>query len=366
MVLSQPPYKTVHSHSDYHRVNFNAITIPERSGRSPLEGETPKEGWDNDVDGILPIGKSTLWHNWSLPGHGNPREDCGKLWVDKGCLNVEGHGVERSDGVSYKDKAYIKRRPFSCKRAECPICYPKWMSREVHNALRRFHVYSKGYDKPIHVVVSPSQEDIRTLGYDKLRKKAYSVLKNVGMKGGCCIIHPFRKLQAEAEKDSITFLDNTSWYYSQHFHVVGYGWVSKVGEEYQKSGWVVKNLGLRESLGATLYYQLSHAGVYSEEERKSVQTVMSPLTLADKMKLRSFTESVSSEVKRRVSRKKATITWFGKLSYNKLHVEKETKEELCPICSHPLVRVMWIGGVDRPPPIPQEEGEWFVDPDGWV
>ena len=100
---------------------------------------------------------------------------------------------------------------------------------------------------------------------------------------------------------------------------------------------MVKNVGVRESLHATLYYQLSHAGVHMPGDQAR------------------FFERVG---------KKATITWFGSLSYNKLKVKEEEEEEVCPICGEPLVALKWIH-VDRPPPLPEEEGEYFVDPDGW-
>lgn len=306
--------------------------MPLPSERNTLETLVPrgeKGGFDNDLGGILPIGKSVLWSPWNLPGWGSSYDDCGKVWRDKGCLNVNGHGVERADGVSYAGKIYVKRVKNSCKRAECPVCYEKWIAREVNRALRRLEAYSK-WDKPIHVIASPGQADVDVMDYAKLRKKANQILRSVGVLGGVMIIHPFRKMQPEAERGSYTFLGGTSWYLSPHFHVVCYGWVSQVGQQYERSGWIVKNLGLRESVGATLYYQLSHAGVYIGKH------------------------------------KKATITWFGRLSYSKLKVVEPEKKGVCPICHRQLVRLEWFGGLDRPPPIPEQEGEWFIEPEGWI
>jgi len=47
---------------------------------------------------------------------------------------------------------------------------------------------------------------------------------------------------------------------SPHFHILGYGWVHHVKENYESNGWIVKNLGIRNSVRATAHYQLSHCG----------------------------------------------------------------------------------------------------------
>jgi len=309
-------------------INPNSQDLREYSRLFPAERSLPSggegEGWGADVDGILPIAKSTLWQNWSLPGHGESYRDCGD-WRYKGCLNVEGHAVHRLDCVSYEGKVFVKRYRRSCDRAECPICYEKWASRAAFRAERRLKQYCSGYRRPIHVIVSPSQVDCDSLDYAELRLKAYNILKKVGIEGGVCIVHPFRENE------------DKSWYLSPHFHFVCYGWIRNVGAMYEKEGWIVKNLGIRKSVYATLHYQLTHAGVHRPSEEAK------------------FFEKEG---------KKATITWFGALSYNKLKVEEEEGKEKCPVCEKPLVALKWIHW-DRPPPLPEEEGEYFVDPEGW-
>jgi len=116
------------------------------------------------------------------------------------------------------------------------------------------------------------------------------------------------------------------WYFSPHFHMLGYGWIRNTAENYSRTGWVVKNVGVRKSVVATAQYQLSHAGIH---------------------------ESCH------------TVTWFGGLSYNKLRVPMEEEPvDKCPLCGRPLVWLRWVGEGD--PPLPDEEGSYYVDPGGWV
>jgi hypothetical protein len=164
----------------------------------------------------------------------------------------------------------------------------------------------------IHLVLSPSERE-SAVPYEKLRVKAYSVAKKSGFRGGSCIFHPFRES------------DNGMWYYSPHFHMIGYGWIRWSSEDYAISDWIVKNNGVRESVYATAFYQLSHCGVHSKFN---------------------------------------SVTWFGLLSYNKLKVPFVEREEkhLCPICKKRLKEVLFMGDcvLDL-----REGGQW-LDPGGWV
>jgi len=108
--------------------------------------------------------------------------------------------------------------------------------------------------------------------------------------------------------------------------VVGFGWVEETAEEYEASGYVVKNLGIRKTVGGTVLYQLSHAGVHMKYH---------------------------------------VMTWFGACSYNKLRIVQEDREEnRCPTCGARLVACRWFGeGGD---PLEDEgEGGYWVDPEGW-
>lgn len=248
-----------------------------------------------------------LWLNWQLPGHGESYSDCGS-WRLKGCLNVEAH---TQDGLfeEMAGKVFVRIFKRSCLRAECPICYEKWAGKEAGKIEWRLAAWSKG--KVIHVVVSAAKRDY-ALPYRKLRVKAYSVAKSSGFLGGSCIYHPFRQYEISKR-----------WYFSPHFHLLGYGWIKGTKQGYEKHGWIVKNVGVRKTVIGTAQYQLSHAGVHEKHH---------------------------------------TITWFGRLSYNQLKVpHKEIEEETCPICGEKL-RLLWYFGSEK---LPREEGDFWLSPEGF-
>jgi len=272
---------------------------------------TTRERGEEDLNGILPIAKSTNWRDWDLPGNGEPYHDCG-LFQWKGCLNVGGHRIRTIDGQDYTGKVYVKGYKRSCARAECPVCYEKWASKEAIKSSKRLRAYQARYVRPIHVVISPPSEEC-ALSYPSLRKRVITHLKESGLVGGLVIVHPFRKFDG-------------SWKLSPHFHAVGYGWIKNTAEIFNKSGYVIKNLGTRGSSRATILYQLSHAGV-----KNSIHT----------------------------------LTWFGALSYNKLKVVITQEKEICPICRGDICRISFIQQ-GKSPPIPEKEEEFFTDAEGWV
>jgi hypothetical protein len=265
------------------------------------------------MQGILPITKSIVaeWgYDWSLPGHGKAYSHCGS-WRSKGCLNVEEHNQQ---GIceNMAGKVFVRRYQWKCQRAECPTCYESWAGREAGKIEYRLRAAPKKR-RPIHLVVSPKIADICTLSYEDLRRKAYVISKKSGFLGGSCIFHPFRENELSKE-----------WYFSPHFHMIGYGWIEHTKEGYEAHGWVVKNVGLRKTVSGTALYQLSHAGVHEKYH---------------------------------------TITWFGSLSYNKLRAPPQPeKEEICPICGAKL-RALWYFGSEE---LPEEEGDYWLDPEGWI
>lgn len=232
-----------------------------------------------------------------LPGHGSKYADCGDL-RSFGCLNVEGHGVTLE--ADRRGKVFVKRFYRSCGRLECPICYEKACARAAHRATRRIERYKHG--RPIHVVASPSQALVDSLTFDRLKKVVRGALQAAGVRGGLLIVHPWRERRKRG-----------SWYLSPHFHTVCYGWIKNSEAVLRKTGVLVKNLGIRKSVYATIMYQLSHAGVYMAKP------------------------------------KKATVTWYGELSYNKLNIEKEVPEKsTCPLCGSELVKLAYRGEKDPP------------------
>jgi len=245
---------------------------------------------------------------WSpLPGQGEPYADCGQKRY-RGCLNVAEHpaGLNgRPPGM-----AYLEIYPRSCFRAQCPTCFNNWIRREAARAEHRLRS-CKTKERPIHVVVSPPRKDW-TQQVEAMRVKAYKMAKRAGFWGGCCVPHLLRKGR-----------------FSPHFHMLGYGWITRTPEVYRSTGWLVKNLRLRKSLGKTLRYELGHAAVHQQGKRH-------------------------------------VLTWFGSLAYSRFKAPPiEEEEPHCPLCMMPLVRLLWIGELGAPEP-PQEIGfEGYVDPNGW-
>ena len=210
---------------------------------------------------------------------------------------------------------YSEKWVHRCFRQACPVCWKKWAARETKRASRRLRAFRlKGRNlKPIHVVVSIPHVDYG-LNLQEMRLKVYKALKTVRLLGGMSIYHPKRWNEAGA-------------YFSPHFHILGFGWLTDVRKNYIASGYVVRNLRIRKSVEGTIWYQLSHAGVHLKHH---------------------------------------TVTWFGCLSYNKLRIPKEELEEhCCPFCMEPLKQILWIG--DGSCPMPDVEGfKFYGDAQGWV
>lgn len=263
--------------------------------------------------GILPLAKSSfdvLGLDWRLPGHGEAYSDCGS-WRKRGCLNVEEHV---NDGLlePMAGLVYVELYRRSCARAECPICYEDWAGKEAKKIEHRLGAVGRSMGMAIHLSVSPSRKDAYGMEYPKLRKKAYLIAQKHGFLGGSVMFHPWRED------------DRGVWYFSPHFHMIGYGWIHGSAEGYEEHGWIVKNHGVRESISATAMYQLSHCGVHE---------------------------------------KYASVTWFGRLSYNKLRVAPMPEEKhVCPSCGSELRELLYVGH----DALPEVEGGFWASPNDWL
>jgi len=245
---------------------------------------------------------------WHLPGQKEKRDFCG-LWSFMGCLKTEKH----SNG-----KIFLKPFEKSCFRADCVKCCFKWLGREASKASKRMEKYEKQSKKTLkHIIVS-----VPSFDYYKekktLSKKVRKILKEVKADSGLIIFHPFR-LDKKIDM----------WYYSPHFHVLGFGWVEGVAEAYNKHGYVIKNLGKRESVFGTIYYQLSHAGIKAHNH---------------------------------------VLSYFGECSYSKLKVDQENEElKNCPYCKDRLQELEWNPNCElKPDPLimtleyMQDFYQWFL------
>lgn len=262
---------------------------------------------------------------WTIVGGGEKYDQCGEFsW--KGCLNTSAHNPHfNNSGILQKGgQAFVKGYKSSCDRAECPECFERWAGKQAHRSALRIKSYKAGFRKPIHITISVPEKDYNKCDdeflYKEVRSTAYKLALQAGFKGGNLVFHPFRK-------------DDRGWYYSPHFHAVGYGWITQTKEIYEKTGYIVKNLLVRKSTLGTIFYQLSHAGVS---------------LLKVKGKKYGYN----------------TITWFGELSYNKLKFVPEKPEpEKCPHCKEDLILLSFVG-MDRPPP--EEESEFMDDAGRWL
>lgn len=269
--------------------------------------------YEDKYDVFSDLHDSTNWFRiqedgWHLPGTETKKEDCGR-WLTKGCLDVANH--VHGD---YKGKIYIKTFQKSCYRADCELCFKKWMARQSGKAEKRIKKYENLSKKKVkHIIVSPPAW-LHNKPKKELAKLAYKVLKDVNCIGGAVVFHPFRYNR-----------DYKEWYYSPHFHVLGFGWIENTVGNYNKNGWFVKNKGTRDSIFSTVYYQLSHAGIKKHNH---------------------------------------TLVWFGDLSYSKLKVEDEPEKDQCPLCNGDLKLIEHYGLWGFVPP-PEIEGEFYEDPDGW-
>ncbi len=285
--------------------NFNAKMLDEYDAECELD----LENWEIDDYRLLTNWENVEHNGWNLPGTREENYWCG-IWKTKGCVHVKDHNLPEHQG-----KAFIKRFQNFCYRSVCRKCYEKWLARAANAATKRIEKFAQDNKiKPIHVVVSISGWDIE-LDFKEMKKKARTILKQIGIIGGVLIFHPFRfnkKIRC--------------FYYSPHFHCVGFGEIpkNKIVTTYYENGWFIKYLGPRKSVFSTFYYLLSHCGI-----RKGFHSV----------------------------------SWFGELSYRKVRKEKEQNNNKCPSCGRKLVELYYEGEFSG---IPDEQPfEGYLDPEGW-
>ncbi len=206
-------------------------------------------------------------------------------------------------------KAYIEMYKRSCARAVCPTCYEKWAGKEAQKIEKRLAAVGRSMGKLIHITVSPAEKDVFELTYELLRAKAYSIVRKNGFLGGSCIFHPWREDEWGM------------WRFSPHFHMIGYGWIHGTAEGYEQHGWVVKNLRVRETVSGTALYQLSHCGIHEKYH---------------------------------------TVTWFGRLSYNKLKILPcKPEKHCCPMCGAELSDLFYLGKDEDLPDRQEDVGFWM-------
>jgi hypothetical protein len=252
--------------------------------------------------------------DFQLVGHGKvTNDDCGKFSSFYGCVRTDLHDHVGLDGVNYEGKAYVKPIFHSCDKPSCPVCYLSWASREAHKIEARLAEGAKRFGLVEHAVASIPVKDYG-LSYEVLRGKAVKALFVRGVVGGALLFHGFR------------FNRRKQWYWSPHFHVLGFvlgGYVcrgckkvcfkgcgkfeDKTRRCNESDGFIVKVLDKRKSVFWTAYYQLNHSSLKVNAERFHI------------------------------------ATWFGVCSYRKLKVTIEKRKELCPVCGSGLFPLFYYG-----------------------
>jgi len=237
------------------------------------------------------------YFNWKIPRHGLQRDGCGSI------------SKEKIIGCKKHYKLQHKVIVYSCFRPQCPICGRKWALREARNATDRIlHSLQclKGSGIKTHsirhIVFSPPQvfakEIISTLeGFRKLRSKAIKLAKKCGLYAGCVVFHAHR-----FDKH------NKEWYISPHFHFLGLGYLQPSDKFYEKTGWIYMNYKKRKTLLGTIFYELTHCGLWVENNKV----------------------------------KHHTVIWFGEFAYNILRVVKKEKKYFpikCKICKKPFFEI---------------------------
>ncbi len=281
--------------------------------------------------------KSSNWHDiehdgFHFPGTKEKRSSCGE-WAWKGCNNIKGH-----EGITFNEcdvtgKGYATNFQMCCFRADCEYCWLQWSYRQASKATRRFEKYqekTKTEYKPRHIIISvpkwdygKSKKELSEIARNKLN----SVIPKWSHFGGCIVYHPFRKHWISG---------SFRWYYSPHFHILGYGWTlpSDSDESMEnRRGWTIKIAKDRDEKGNPI-------------ERNTFQTLSYILTHAG------------------IKRHNHTLTWFGELSYCKLVIPKDDYEMgKCPICENILSKCKPKNEFSFKPP--ESKMEFIIDLDKW-
>jgi hypothetical protein len=313
------------------------------------------DGWRDDVfSGRVQLASDAFVEfdpEWFMAAHGSVKDDrCGifmrrKVKKLRGCLRVDLHNqIALLDSSIPRDAVSIVRVFNSCDRFECPSCGVKGAAvREAGKAEAILKYASDKLKMRVeHFSVSLEPEVAKKLPHEVYKKLALKACLVRGIVGGCIVYHHFRY----HDKDETYVGEPAHWFVAPHFHVLaflkgGYGncreCVFQKNKTYvkcreeggcngfeavtrranMKDGFVVKvaedkygRKRARQSIGGTLWYELSHVSL------------------------------------RRGAKRQVVLSWFGLCGRNKLRIPKGAlpqREHLCKICHEPLYDVEYLG-----------------------
>jgi len=295
------------------RTYRESLVIPSKPVKEslPLRSESVVE--DDDIDPSDPVGRERHYAEidsgnryqvaepgYCFPGTGYSYEGCNDWTYIKGCTS-DLH--QESD--QFRGQSYTKRVKYYCGRISCPKCYQNAISRLAVRVSNRVECAivkhnsvcdeSRRAVKPLHVIYSFAKRHYDALSTDdglkRLEKKMRVHLKECGVIGGVVIYHPFR------------FNEGVP-YFSPHFHIIALGYLdmdrivavnrrTRLDPNDKTSGDVIKMVKFKHG------------------NRNSY-------TINDPLHVRSLVAYALSHAG--IPDKGHSVTYFGSLSYNQLHV----------------------------------------------
>ena len=301
--------------------DLQAVHVP-RGARSGTQPRAPSGSW-----------------SWVLPGQGVP---CGR----SAHRPFRYRACPGNHAVPFVD---------SCDSRACPTCWREgWMRREaghigtVLRAEADARRATGAHAAVIHVSVNPPPSlwglaDEGTprnpnQGYRRLRARAYRVARKAGVEGGAAIFHRVRC----ADRTDPVETDGP------HFHILGFGWVADGSVTFKRTGWVVKNHGVRRGMRAvvgTATYVLSHSH-RAELDGPAPET-------AGVARGGNSQEGKSGGLT-------LTVTWFGRTVRAS---EIKSEGAFCPLCERcwpksEWLDLEWVG--QGPPPSAPVSIDWSL------
>lgn len=272
-------------------------------------------GWSEDLETAV-YGETT----WTLPGFGESGDRCGE-WFPKSFCDA----AAESWGTSAQTHDPVELGRHQCGRRGCPACWSsEWARPRTVAAVARLgaaRYLSSQHPRAVHVVVSPAEGSVTSVqAFYDARKRAVSLAKEHGVRGGLVVPHGFRVTDdakaAFREEDPEGGIwrwireNETHWrsqtYWSPHFHVVGLSEDVVPSDPDGDDGWIVKNVKRGGSHSLEPFHLAQDDGY--EDMARVVRYLLSHAT---------FQEGESRQV----------VTWFGELHSTNFCPDPEAAEE---------------------------------------